>query len=165
MKIEEIVGKLLKEKNLTVACAESCTGGLLTSRLTDIPGSSDYVKGAVVSYSNEIKLSIVGVKEETLKNFGAVSEQTALEMSCGVRKVLKTSVGVGITGIAGPGGGSNEKPVGLVYISVSGSGGDKVQKFNFSGSRTEIKFQSSESALKMLENYLKYAVKLPISIG
>ncbi len=154
MKPEEIVGQLLKEKNFTLACAESCTGGLLTSRLTDIAGSSDYIKGSVVSYSNEVKMSVVGVKEETLKNFGAVSSQTALEMSAGVRKVLKTSIGTGITGIAGPGGGSPEKPVGLVYISVSGEKGDKVQKFNFSGSRTEIKNRSVDAALKMMIEYL-----------
>ena len=149
-----IVGELLKKKNFTISCAESCTGGLLTSKLTDVAGSSNYVQGAIVSYSNEIKISALHVKEETLKNFGAVSRETAFEMAKNIREIFKTDIGVGITGIAGPGGGSKEKPVGLVYISVADKNSVTVEKFNFVGSRTEIKNQSVLSALKMIENFL-----------
>lgn len=149
-----IVGELLKKKNFTISCAESCTGGLLTSKLTDVAGSSNYVQGAIVSYSNEIKISALHVKEETLKNFGAVSHETAFEMAKNIREIFKTDIGVGITGIAGPGGGSKEKPVGLVYISVANKNSVTVEKFNFVGSRTEIKNQSVLSALKMIENFL-----------
>lgn len=152
--MEVEIGELLTEKKLTIACAESCTGGLLTSRLTDVAGSSNYVKGAVVSYSNEIKNAVLHVKEETLKNFGAVSKQTAQEMAANVRQVMNTNIGVSVTGIAGPGGGTAEKPVGTVYICVSGSNGDKVQKFKFSGTRTEIKEKVVNAALLMIQIYL-----------
>lgn len=152
--MEDEVGKILLEKQLTVACAESCTGGLLTSRLTDVAGSSAYVKGSIVSYSNEIKNSVLNVDADTLKNFGAVSEQTARQMSSNVRELFKTDVGVGVTGIAGPGGGSLEKPVGTVYISVSNSEMTIVKKFQFSGSRHEIKNQSCNSAMEMLKDFL-----------
>mgnify|MGYP002626329914 CR=1 FL=1 len=152
--MEKEIGKLLLEKNLTIACAESCTGGLLTSRLTDVAGSSAYVQGSVVSYSNEVKNSVLHVKEETLKNFGAVSEQTAREMAANVRQLMKTDIGVSVTGIAGPGGGTAEKPVGTVYIGVSGSNGEKIQRFQFSGTRTEIKEKSVDAALKMVKDYL-----------
>lgn len=152
--MEKIVGELLKKKNFTISCAESCTGGLLTSRLTDFAGSSAYVKGSVVVYSNEIKIFAVHVKEETLRNFGAVSEQTAFEMASNIREIFKTDIGVGVTGIAGPGGGSAEKPVGLVYIGISDENKTEVQKFNFSGNRVEIKNKVVDAALKMLESFL-----------
>ncbi len=152
--LEFKVGKLLKEKKFTVSCAESCTGGLLTSKLTDVPGSSDYLKGAIVAYSNEIKISTLNVKEATLKKFGAVSEETAQEMADNVRKILNTDIGVGVTGIAGPTGATENKPIGLVYISVSGMHGSQVQKFNFSGSRIEIKSKVVNAALTMVQNYL-----------
>ncbi len=153
--MEKIVGDLLREKKLTISCAESCTGGLLTSNLTDVAGSSDYVKGSIVVYSNEIKISALHVKEETLKNFGAVSYETACEMTKNIRELFKTDIGVGITGIAGPGGGSKEKPVGLVYIGVSDKNKIDVQKFNFSGTRTEIKNKSVDTALKMIQNLIE----------
>jgi nicotinamide-nucleotide amidase len=152
--LEKTVGELLTEKNLTISCAESCTGGLLTGRLTDISGSSAYVKGAVVSYTNEIKNAVLHVKEETLKNFGAVSRQTAQELAANVRQILNTDVGVSITGFAGPSGGTAENPVGTVYIGISGLNGDKIQKFKFNGSRTEIKAKSVEAALVLLQVYL-----------
>ena len=153
--LEKIIGELLREKNLTIACAESCTGGLLTSKLTDVAGSSDYVQGSIVSYSNEVKNKILRVKTETLKNFGAVSYETAFEMAANVRDIFETDIGVGITGIAGPGGGTAEKPVGTVYISVADKNNVSVKKFNFSGTRTEIKNQSAQSAMAMLEQILK----------
>lgn len=118
--LEEQVGQQLLAQGLTIACAESCTGGLLTSRLTDIAGSSAYVMGSVVSYTNRIKETLVGVQHETLLAHGAVSEETAREMAEGIRRAIETDIGVGITGIAGPGGGTKEKPVGLVFIAVSG---------------------------------------------
>lgn len=152
--MEVEIGELLTEKKLTIACAESCTGGLLTSRLTDVAGSSNYVKGAVVSYSNEIKNAVLHVKEETLENFGAVSKQTAQEMAANVRQVMNTDIGVSVTGIAGPGGGTAEKPVGTVYICVSGSSGDKIQKFKFNGTRAEIKEKVVNAALLMIQIYL-----------
>ncbi|MBR5913301.1 MAG: CinA family protein [Selenomonadaceae bacterium] len=150
--MEVELGKILREKNLTIACAESCTGGLLTSRLTDVAGSSAYVQGSIVSYSNEIKNSVLKVKAETLKEFGAVSEQTARQMSSNVRELFKTDIGVGVTGIAGPDGGSVEKPVGTVYISVSNSDKTFVKKFNFNGSRIEIKNQSCNAAMSMIKD-------------
>ena len=150
MNLEIELGKILTAKNLTIACAESCTGGLLTSRLTDVSGSSAYVQGSIVSYSNEIKNSVLKVQAETLKNFGAVSEQTARQMSANVRELFKTDIGVGVTGIAGPSGGTAEKPVGTVYISVSDSRQIIVKLFNFSGSRSEIKNQACEAAMQMV---------------
>lgn len=154
MKIEEQAGKLLLTQGLTIACAESCTGGLLTSRLTDIAGSSAYVMGSVVSYTNRIKEKLVGVRHETLLAHGAVSEETAREMAEGIRRSIETDMGVGITGIAGPGGGTATKPVGLVFIAVSGPDGTIVKENHFSGSRTEVKRQSTEMALRMLCFYL-----------
>lgn len=150
--LENEVGKILREKNFTIACAESCTGGLLTSRLTDVAGSSAYVQGAIVSYSNTVKNSVLKVKAETLEKFGAVSEQTARQMSENVRKLFNTDIGVGVTGIAGPDGGSAEKPVGTVYISVSNADKTDVKRFNFTGTRVEIKNQSADSALSMIKN-------------
>lgn len=155
MLLEEEAGKLLLDSHQTIACAESCTGGLLTSRLTDVAGSSAYVLGSIVSYTNEVKMSHLGVKEETLKKFGAVSEQTAKEMSGGVKGRIGTDIGVGITGIAGPGGGSVEKPVGLVYISIAGPKGVIVTKNLFKGSRSEIKKQTTDKALTMLIKYIR----------
>ena len=153
--MEKIIGKLLREKNLTIACAESCTGGLLTSKLTDIAGSSAYVQGSIVCYSNEVKNKILRVKTETLRNFGAVSYETAFEMAKNVRDIFETDVGVGITGIAGPDGGTIEKPVGTVYISVATKNNVGVKKFNFSGTRTEIKNQAAQTAMEMLKQTLK----------
>lgn len=152
MEIE--IGSLLTEKKLTISCAESCTGGLLTDRLTNVAGSSAYVKGAVVAYANEIKINLLRVKEETLKNFGAVSRQTAQELAENVRQILNTDVGVSITGIAGPTGGTAEKPLGTVYIGISGPNGDKVQKFRFNGSRKEVKEKAVEAALVLIQVYL-----------
>ena len=154
MKMEVEIGKLLLEKKFTISCAESCTGGLLTDRLTNIAGSSAYVKGSVIAYANEIKINVLHVNEETIKNFGAVSEQTAREMAENVRQILNTDIGVSITGIAGPGGGSDEKPVGLVYIGISGPSGGKVEQFKFNGTRTEVKEKAVEAALVLIQVYL-----------
>ena len=152
--LEEQVGQQLLAQGLTIACAESCTGGLLTSRLTDIAGSSAYVMGSVVSYTNRIKETLVGVQHETLLAHGAVSEETAREMAEGIRRAIETDIGVGITGIAGPGGGTKEKPVGLVFIAVSGPRGTMVKENHFSGTRTEVKRQTTDTALAMASTYL-----------
>ena len=113
-----MVVKTLKEKGLTIACAESCTGGLICKRLTDIPGSSACVLGGFVTYTNEMKIEQLGVSADTLEKYGAVSQQTALEMARGARKATSADIAVGITGIAGPDGGSEEKPVGTVWVAV-----------------------------------------------
>ena len=152
--LEALVGRLLRERGRTIACAESCTGGLLTSRLTDVAGSSAYVMGAVVSYTNEVKAALVGVREETLRAFGAVSEETAREMAEGVRRAIPADIGIGITGIAGPGGATAKKPVGLVYIAVATTNVTRVVRHVFSGERAEVKRQSTEAALVMLRDVL-----------
>ena len=151
---EERAGRLLSERKLTIAAAESCTGGLLTSRLTDVAGSSAYVKGAVVSYTNEVKADLLGVAKDTLSSLGAVSEPVARQMAEGVRGLIGTDLGVGVTGLAGPGGGTAEKPVGLVFIAVAGAAGSCVRRFVFSGKRTEIKRQAADEALDMVCQYL-----------
>lgn len=154
-RLPDMVGHMLCAKGYTISCAESCTGGLLTSTLTDVPGSSAYVMGSVVSYSNDVKSRILHVAEETLAAHGAVSPETARAMAEGVRDLMQTDVGVGITGIAGPGGGSPEKPVGLVYIAVSTLGKTSVEKNVFSGVRAEIKRAAVNKALAMVQEMIR----------
>jgi len=125
--LELVVGKLLREKKLTVSTAESCTGGLLAATLVNVSGSSEYFKGSIVAYSNEIKEKVLGVQKETLEKFGAVSEETAKEMALGVKRLLNTDIGLSTTGIAGPTGGTPQKPVGLTYMAVAF--GDQVKVF------------------------------------
>ena len=149
------LGRELRARGLTIACAESCTGGLLTSTLTDIPGSSSYVMGSVVSYSNDVKSRILHVSEETLLLHGAVSEETAREMAEGVRQLMQTDIGVGITGIAGPDGGSAEKPVGLIYIAAADRTHTIVAKNNFCGTRLENKRAAVEKALSMIHDLIR----------
>lgn len=136
-------------KNFTIACAESCTGGLVMSRLTDFAGASAHVKGGVVAYVNEIKNKILRVEEETLKNFGAVSSQTALEMATNVREIFSSTIGLSTTGVAGP-DKSEGKPVGLVYAAIVGENFSEVKEFHFSGSRSEIKMQAADAAFELL---------------
>lgn len=139
-------------ENFTVATAESCTGGLLASRLTDFSGASAYVKGGVVAYNNEIKKTVLRVKAETLEKFGAVSSQTALEMATNVREIFKSTVGLSTTGVAGP-LTSEGKPVGLVYVAIVGENFSEVKEFHFKGSRTEIKFLAADEAFKLLAEH------------
>lgn len=152
--IAEIVGKLLVAKQQSIACAESCTGGLLTSMLTDVAGSSAYVMGSVVSYTNSIKERLVGVNPATIAAHTEISAETAGEMAEGIRQLIGTDLGVGITGLAGPGGGTKVRPVGLVYIAVTGDKGTKVRENRFQGNRVEIKQQSAEMALQMIVEYV-----------
>jgi nicotinamide-nucleotide amidase len=147
--LEVVVGDLLRERGLTIAAAESCTGGLLASRLTDVPGSSDYVERGVVCYSNRAKTELVGVPEEMIREHGAVSEPVARAMAEGIRVRAGTSVGVGITGIAGPGGGTADKPVGMVCVAVVLDDEARVRTFQFVGGREMVKFQATQSALNM----------------
>ena len=153
--LSDELGRELRARGLTISCAESCTGGLLTSTLTDIPGSSAYVMGSVVSYSNEVKSRVLGVSDETLLLYGAVSEETAREMAEGVRRLMQTDIGVGITGIAGPDGGLAEKPVGLVYIAIADQTHTIVEKNNFSGTRLENKRAAVEKALHMIHDVIR----------
>ena len=148
-------GKLLKEHGLMLAVAESCTGGRLSDRLTDIPGSSEYFSGGVVSYSNRAKVDLLDVHERSLSLKGAVSEVVARQMASGVRKAFHSDIGIGITGIAGPTGGTPTKPVGLVYICVSSVEGAVCTKNLFKGSRLKIKNQAVEKALLMLIGFVK----------
>ncbi|NBA84290.1 competence/damage-inducible protein A [Emticicia sp. CRIBPO] len=152
--LEESLGTILTENHETVAVAESCTGGYLSHLFTSVSGSSAYFMGGVVSYSNEAKMNVLSVKQETLENFGAVSEQTVTEMAEGVRKLMNTTYGIATSGIAGPGGGSEEKPVGTIWIAVSGPEGTIARKFLFMGQRSVNIQYGSVTALNMLRKLI-----------
>ena len=155
------IGELLKLKGLWLATAESCTGGLLGHLITNTAGSSEYYLGGFITYSNETKERWLGVAHSTLVQSGAVSRETVLEMARGVRNALgekiqpEKIIGISISGIAGPGGGSPEKSVGTVWIGVSGEAGAEAEKFHFQGNRSEIKTQSAEKAMELLVEYLQ----------
>ena len=146
---------ILKNKGLTISFAESCTCGLLASKIGNVPGASSVFNESYVTYANASKMKILGVKRDTLENYGAVSWQTALEMSEGVRKISDSDIGIGITGIAGPGGGTNQKPVGLVYISIATDNKHIYEKCLFDGDRQSVRNQATNKALKMIINILK----------
>ncbi|KKM08738.1 damage-inducible protein CinA [Clostridiales bacterium PH28_bin88] len=152
--LEGVVGGLLVKKGLTLGAAESCTGGLLAHRLTNIPGSSAYFKLGVVAYDNRWKVNILRVDEELLSRFGAVSPEVASAMATGIRLIAGTDLGVGITGIAGPGGATPEKPVGLVYLALDFQGKVKIRRELFMGQRVEVKERSAQSALTLLWRFL-----------
>lgn len=152
--LEKVVGYLLAMADQTVAVAESCTGGRLGWRLTRVPGSSDYFRGGVISYSNELKKKLLGVKAGTLKRHGAVSPHTAVEMADGVRAKCATDVGVSVTGIAGPSGASKKKPIGLVYVAVTSEERERVREFSFSGTRGAVRRQATQAALDTLRRFL-----------
>lgn len=152
--LEQVVGELLAARRLRIAVAESCTGGLITSRLTDIPGSSAYVDRSIVSYSNEAKIELLGVPADLIAAHGAVSEPVAVAMADGVRSRSRVEVGVGVTGIAGPGGGSAEKPVGTVAIAAIVNGSTRSRVFRFNGEREQVKFQASQASLDMVRRFL-----------
>jgi nicotinamide-nucleotide amidase len=153
--LEAVVGELLRARRATIAVAESCTGGLLASRLTDVPGSSDYVERGAVCYSNRAKTEWLGVTEALLARHGAVSEQVAEAMAAGIRSRAGVTVGVGVTGIAGPGGGTAEKPVGTVAIAVQTDDDARVRTFQFTGGREMVKFQASQAALNLVRLLLR----------
>ena len=147
---EEELGRLLREAALTISVAESCTGGLFASRITDVPGSSDYFLGGIVAYRNEIKERLLKVPQEILVEYGAVSEKTAEAMARGCRDLFDSDVAIAITGIAGPGGGTPEKPVGLVWIGLSNAQGERAEHFLWDSDRVGNRERSVEAALKML---------------
>ncbi|MCX6844754.1 MAG: CinA family protein [candidate division WOR-3 bacterium] len=155
MKLEQAVGRLLRRKCLTLAVAESCTGGLVADRITNVPGSSDYFVGGVVSYSNAVKQKQLRVRETTLERSGAVSEQTVTEMARGVARLLGADVGIAVSGIAGPGGGSKVKPVGLVYVCVKTGTALAVERHRFRGGRRAVKEQSAAAALELCRRVLE----------
>lgn len=148
--LAEVVGEMLKINNLSFCAAESCTGGLLLSTLTDVSGSSAYVLGGVVTYSNEVKQRLVKVQEATLIEHGAVSENTAREMVIGVCELFGADVGISVTGIAGPGGGTVEKPVGLVFVGAKVRESVMVKRYLWDGNRAENKVHSVDAALALL---------------
>lgn len=148
--LEETVGKLLKRRHKTLAIAESCTGGLVSNRITDIPGSSQYFKMGIVAYSNKVKISQLHISPDDISRYGAVSPRVASQMAGNVRKIAGTTFGLGVTGIAGPSGATGTKPVGLVYIALATPKGVILRKFNFAGEREVIKFKSSQAALDLL---------------
>jgi PncC family amidohydrolase len=152
--LEVFVGPLLSKSKLTLATAESCTGGLISHRLTNVPGSSEYFLGGIIAYSNEIKERLLGVKPEILERQGAVSAGAAIEMARGARRVLDTDIAVSVTGIAGPGGGTVDKPIGLTYIAVVAEQYERVERFIWDKDRIGNKWASSEAALQMLRDYL-----------
>jgi nicotinamide-nucleotide amidase len=154
-RLEEVVGDALAARGLWVAAAESCTGGLVTSRLTDVAGSSRYVGASIVAYANEAKTSLLGVPEALLAEHGAVSEPVARAMAEGIRARVRADLGLGITGIAGPGGGSAEKPVGTVAVALAAVDGTVARTFKFFGDRELVKFQASQAALDMVRRRLK----------
>ncbi len=152
---ETQVGKFLKELGFLLAVAESCTGGLISHCITNIPGSSTYFIGGVTVYSNEAKMKLLGVDRNTLDKYGAVSQQTVLEMARGVRQLLQADIGLSISGIAGPDGGSPEKPVGLTWIALSAEGYEHAWSYIWQGDRLQVKEQSANQALMLVLEFLK----------
>ena len=164
-KLEAEIGRLIREyqaktgRQLTIGTVESATGGRIADRITNVPGSSDYFKGSVVAYSNEAKVALLGVKKATIEKYGAVSEQTALEMARGGRKLLDVDICVSDTGIAGPSGATPKKPVGLFYLGLAAKDGSLSRKYVFQGNREGNKRDATEAALNMLKEYLLRPVK------
>jgi nicotinamide-nucleotide amidase len=152
--MDDSLSKLLITKSLTISVAESCTGGLIGHLITSIPGSSAYFMGGVISYSNQAKCDLLGVSPDTLEQYGAVSDQTAKEMAMGVRERFKSDIGISVTGIAGPDGGSIEKPVGTVFMGLVLDNEPLALKYLFKGKRSEIKQQTAETALENIKRYL-----------
>jgi nicotinamide-nucleotide amidase len=148
------VVKKLNEQGKTIATAESCTGGMIGSILTEVSGVSDIYMGGAVTYSNQAKMDMIGVKKETLDKFGAVSKETALEMAGGIRKVLNTSFGVSSTGVAGPTGGTPEKPVGLVYIAICGENIQEYKELRLEGTRQDVRCATCIEVLKLIYKYV-----------
>jgi nicotinamide-nucleotide amidase len=151
--LESVVGDLLRRSHKTLAIAESCTGGLISNRITDVPGSSGYFKMGVVAYSNEVKVAELKVSPRLLKKCGAVSRQVAVQMAKNIRGIAGTDYGIGVTGIAGPSGGIRSKPVGLAYIALATPNNTACREFNFTGGRKVIKFKTSQAALDMLRRH------------
>lgn len=157
--LEVEIGKLLKERKLRLGLAESCTGGLLGHRMTNVAGSSEYFAGGVVTYSYEAKVAVLGVSWDTLNTFGAVSRETVLDMANGAKILFGVDIAVSVSGIAGPGGGTPDKPVGTTWVGLVTPEGEWARKFVFNGDREQNKAASAEAALQMLLDYLQGMMK------
>jgi nicotinamide-nucleotide amidase len=155
MKLEKLIGDLLREKGWTLSIAESCTGGLICDRITNVSGSSDYFMGGMVNYSNESKANHLGIPPDDIKKYGAVSPQVAKKMARGVRKTFNTTFGLSTTGVAGPTGGTKRSPVGRVFIGIAKGNRTWVKKEDFRGGRRHIKKQAAKSSLEFLHKMLK----------
>ena len=153
--LELQIGRLLRERGLKLSLAESCTGGLLGDRITNLPGSSEYFWGSLVTYAYEAKVALLGVSWDTLNSKGAVSRETVLEMARGARAALSTDIAVSVSGIAGPGGGTDEKPVGTTWICLAAADGEWTRHFQFEGDRLQNKASAADAALKLLLDYLE----------
>jgi nicotinamide-nucleotide amidase len=151
--LEEVVARVLTENRATIAVAESCTGGMLAERLTNVPGSSSYFLGGVICYSNDLKTTFVGVPQNLIETKGAVSSEVALALADGIRKRTGATLGVGVTGVAGPGGGTPEKPVGLVHIGLADEHGPRERTYRFPGDRERIRQFASQAALDAVRRY------------
>lgn len=152
--LEAQVGKLLRERGLKLSLAESCTGGLIGDRITDLPGSSEYFWGSVVAYAYDAKVALLEVSWDTLSSHGAVSQETVLEMARGTRKALSTDIGVSVSGIAGPGGETPDKPVGTTWVGLAAGDGEWSRHFQFAGDRVQNKSFAADAALQLLLDYL-----------
>jgi len=152
--LEYQVGVLLTQMGLSLAVAESCSGGLLSHLITNVPGSSVYYLGGIISYANETKINILGVTQSTLERYGAVSRETALEMARGARLLLAADISLSTTGIAGPGGGTPQKPVGLTWIGLSSQDYESARQFMWQGDRLVVKQQTAKQALRILLDFL-----------
>jgi nicotinamide-nucleotide amidase len=157
MKLERLIGDLLRETGWTVSIAESCTGGLICDRITDVSGSSDYFMGGMVTYSNESKAKHLGIPLDYIKKYGAVSPQVAKKMAQGVRKAFHTTFGLSTTGVAGPTGGTKRSPVGRVFIGIANGRRAWVKKLNLKGNRREIKEKTTEKALQFFYERLVHS--------
>jgi nicotinamide-nucleotide amidase len=153
--LAQSIGKLLNEQHLTLGLAESCTGGMVASYVTDIAGASEYFEGAIVAYSNQVKERVLGVPASTLERHGAVSAETVVAMAKGARKVLHVDVAVAITGVAGPSGGTLDKPVGLTYIGLCSARGELWRKYIWKGDRRQNREQAARAALELLKEHLE----------
>jgi len=153
--LEVRLGQLFEGSELWLAVTESSTGGLLGHMITNVPGSSTYFRGGVIAYANEVKADVLGVSSQTLDTFGAVSKETVIVMARGVRKILDSDIGVAISGIAGPGGGTDEKPVGTTVIGMSALEREATRMFVFKGERMEIKTQAVQAAIQLVIDFLE----------
>jgi PncC family amidohydrolase len=153
--LEIHLGRLFRGKGLKLATAESCTGGLIADRITNVPGSSEYFRGGIVAYAYEAKVALLHVSWDTLRTFGAVSKETVTEMARGARVALGADIAVSVSGIAGPGGGMPDKPVGTTWIGLSTTDGDWTRKYLWEGDRLQNKILSAEAALQLLIDYLE----------
>jgi PncC family amidohydrolase len=152
---ENVIGNILHERGLKLAAAESCTGGLIGSRITDVVGSSEYFLGSIVAYAYEVKVRLLDVSWDTLNKYGAVSRETVLEMARGAHQRIGGDVAISVSGIAGPGGGTPEKPVGTTWIGLIAKDGEWAKEFHFSGNREQNKSSAADAALQMLLDYLQ----------